>query len=134
MKRLLLAVAITCLAAPTFAQDIDLGLAGDASSLLNIPAPRGNTPPRGAAPARGGAPARGSAANAAPVDRLVRLRELFAQGNMPLSKEQEAGLTTLMNTEIPAMRQALQKRVLELQKIRGDASPAPSQAPPAAAP
>jgi hypothetical protein len=53
---------------------------------------------------------------------------------MPLSKEQETGLTTLMNTEIPAMRQALQKRVLELQKVKGDASPAPSQAPPAGAP
>src|SRR5207237_7569045 len=34
-------------ASPVFAQEVDLGLGGDASSLLNLPAPRGNTPARG---------------------------------------------------------------------------------------
>src|SRR5207249_1965977 len=76
------------------------------SSLLNLPAPRGNAPARGAAPApRGGANA------AAPVDRLVRLRELFAKANVPLSKEQEMGLGNFLNAEIPAMRRALQARI-----------------------
>jgi hypothetical protein len=128
MKRALFAIAMTCLATPVFAQDIDLGLGGDASSLLNIPAPRGNPPARGVAPAGRGAPGRGAAGNAVPVDRLVRLRELFAQANMPLSKEQETALNALMNTEIPAMRQELQKRVLELQKAKGDGA-APPQTP-----
>src|SRR5437016_14625410 len=102
MNRFLLTIAIAWFAAPAFAQDIDLGLGGDASSLLNIPAPRGNTPARGAAPARATAP------NAPPVDRLVRIRELLAQANAPLSMEQENGLNALLTTEIPAMRQALQ--------------------------
>src|SRR5215510_10453348 len=123
MKQLFLAIFIVCVAAPAFAQDIDLGLGGDVSSLLNIPAPRGNTPARGAVPARGAAPARGNAPNTAPADRLMRLRELLAQGNMPLSKDQEAGLNALLNTEIPAMRQALQKRVLELQRAKATSAP-----------
>ncbi len=95
------------LASPGFAQEVDLGLGGDASSLLNLPAPRGNTPARGAAPAARG----GANANAAPVDRLVRLRELFANANIPLSKEQETGLGNFLNAEIPAMRRALQARI-----------------------
>jgi hypothetical protein len=120
MKHVLILLALVCIAAPVFAQDIDLGLGGDASSLLNIPAPRGTTPARGnAAGARGTAPARGGTGNAAPVDRLVRLRELLTQSNTPLSKEQEAGLDALLTTEIPAMRQALQKRVAELQQAKG---------------
>src|SRR5262252_9296241 len=106
MKHVLILLALVCIAAPVFAQDIDLGLGGDASSLLNIPAPRGTTPARGnAAGARGTAPARGGTGNTAPVDRLVRLRELLTQSNLPLSKEQEVGLNTLLTTEIPAMRQ-----------------------------
>jgi hypothetical protein len=56
------------------------------------------------------------------VDRLVRLREVLAQSNVPLSPEQETGLNALMNTEVLAMRQALQKRVLELQKAKDPAA------------
>jgi len=112
-----------CLANPVFAQDVDLGLGGDASSLLNLPAPRGNTPARGGA-ARGGAAGRG--ANAAPVDRLVRLRDMFAGANMSLTKEQETALNTLLNAEIPAMRRTLQARITELQK---DQSPGTASLP-----
>ncbi len=116
MKRLLFTIAFTCLASRVFAQDIDLGLGGDVSSLLNIAAPRGNQPARGNANARGNAPAR---ATPAAVDRLVRLRELLAQSNMPLSQEQQTALTALVNNEIPVMRQTLQKRVADLQKAKG---------------
>src|SRR6185436_19594722 len=106
---------ILLLASPLFAQEIDLGLGGDVSSLLNIAAPRGNTPPppaRGAAPASRGAaaPPRGAAPNGPPVDRLVRLREMFAGANLPLSPEQDTRLSALINSEIPVMRQSLQKR------------------------
>lgn len=123
MRRLLWMIFCVCLANPVFAQDVDLGLGGDASSLLNLPAPRGNTPARGGA-ARGGAAGRG--ANAAPVDRLVRLRDMFAGANMSLTKEQETALNTLLNAEIPAMRRTLQARITELQK---DQSPGPASLP-----
>jgi len=123
MRRLLWMIFCVCLANPVFAQDVDLGLGGDASSLLNLPAPRGNTPARGGA-ARGGAAGRG--ANAAPVDRLVRLRDMFAGANMSLTKEQETALNTLLNAEIPAMRRTLQARIAELQK---DQSPGPASLP-----
>jgi hypothetical protein len=138
MSRAAILIATFLVASPVLAQDIDLGLGGDASSLLNIAAPRGNAPAapaRGAAPAgRGAAPAgaRGAAPNAPPVDRLVRLREMLAAANAPLSKEQETGLNTLLNVEIPAMRQTLQKRILDIQKAKGEA-PSASAAPPAAA-
>src|SRR2546427_8840490 len=98
MRRLLWMIFCVCLANPIFAQDVDLGLGGDASSLLNLPAPRGNTAARG----------RGGNAAAPPVDRLVRLRELFAGANLPLAKEQELALASLLNAEIPVMRRALQ--------------------------
>jgi hypothetical protein len=123
MRRLLWMIFCVCLANPVFAQDVDLGLGGDASSLLNLPAPRGNTPARGGA-ARGGAAGRG--ANAAPVDRLVRLRDMFAGANMSLTKEQETALNTLLNAEIPAMRRTLQARITELQR---DQSPGPASLP-----
>ncbi len=123
MRRLLWMIFCVCLANPVFAQDVDLGLGGDASSLLNLPAPRGNTPARGGA-ARGGAAGRG--ANAAPVDRLVRLRDMFAGANMSLTKEQETALNTLLNAEIPAMRRTLQARIAELQK---DQSPGTASLP-----
>ena len=122
MKRALLTVAVLLLASPVFAQEIDLGLGGDVSSLLNLPAPRGNTPPaRGGAPAGRGAPApaRGAAPNGPPVDRLVRLREMLTGANVPLSKEQETGLNALLNTEIPVMRQTLQTRILQMQRAKG---------------
>jgi len=112
MKRttlLIVCVATVALTCPVFAQDVDLGLGGDASSLLNLPAPRGNAPG-----ARGSAPAGRGAASGTPVDRLVRLRELFAGANMPLTKEQEATLNSLLNAEIPAMRRTLQERIAAL--------------------
>jgi hypothetical protein len=59
---------------------------------------------------------------------------MLATANTPLSKEQEKGLDTLLNVEIPAMRQTLQKRILDMQRARGgapDAGAAPA-APPAA--
>src|SRR5262245_50043332 len=100
MKRATVTIAVLLLAIPVFAQEIDLGLGGDVSGLLNLPAPRGNTPAapaRGAAPAgRGGpAPARGNATNAPPADRLIRLREILAGANTPLTKDQEGALTAL---------------------------------------
>jgi len=111
MKRILMTVLGLLLVTPAFAQDVDLGLGGDVSGLLNLPAPRG------AAPARGG-DSRGRAATPA-VDRLIRLRELLANANAPLTKEQEASLNGVLNEEIPAMRRTLQARVAELQKTPG---------------
>jgi hypothetical protein len=116
MSRAVVTIAVLLLVSPVFAQEIDLGLGGDVSGLLNIPAPRGNTPPapaRGAAPAGRGAPApaRGAAPNVPSVDRLIRLREILASANTPLSKEQETALNALINTEIPVMRQMLQQRL-----------------------
>jgi hypothetical protein len=127
MTRVILVIAISFLASPMFAQEIDLGLGGDVSGLLNIPAPRGNTPARGAAPAGRGTPAptRGAVPNTPPIDRLMRLREILAGANTPLSKEQETALTALVNSEIPVMRETLQKRILEIQRA-GGAAPAPA--------
>src|SRR5215470_13918195 len=116
MKRPVLILILILFASPIFAQEIDLGLGGDASSLLNIAAPRGNAPARGAAPNRG-------AANAPPVDRLANLRQLLVQSNAPLTPEQETGLGALLNSEIPGMRRALQARVADLQKLKGSDSP-----------
>jgi len=125
MMRVFLTIAISFLASPMFAQEIDLGLGGDVSSLLNIPAPRGNTPARGAARGGPGAPepSRGGAPNTPPVDRLVRLREVLAGANAPLSKEQETALTALVNSEIPVMRQTLQKRIGDIQRAGSGAAP-----------
>lgn len=141
MKRAPWTIAILLLASPVFAQEIDLGLGGDVSNLLNIAAPRGNTPPtpaRGAAPAGRGAaaPPRGAPPAVPPVDRLVRLREMLAGANTPLSKEQETGLNALLNTEIPVMQQALRTRILQMQRARGGAPAvpgAPGQSAPAPA-
>src|SRR5262245_12447473 len=120
MKCAIRILALLLFMNPALAQEIDLGLAGDVGGLLNIPAPAGN---RGA-PARGAAPApRGAAPTAPPVDRLVRLRELMANASLPLSKEQEAALNTLLNGEVPAMRRALQARIAELQRPPGDVPP-----------
>ena len=114
MKRLFCLVAFVLAACPLFAQDVDLGLGGDASSLLNLPAPRGNTSARGTAPG-----ARGSnTANQPAVDRLARLRELLASANLPLTKEQETTLTAFLTAEIPNMRRTLQARITELEKGR----------------
>lgn len=113
MKRLFLILGAVLFAMPAFAQDIDLGLGGDASSLLNIPAPRGNAPARGAAAGRGNANA------PAAVDRLGRLRQLLSQSNAPLSGEQETALNALIGTEVPLMRRTLQARVVEIQRNNG---------------
>ncbi len=116
MKRVMLATACIFLVSPVFAQEVDLGLAGDASSLLNLPAPRGNMPARGTASARGDQTSR---AAAPVVDRLVRLRELLAGANLPLAKEQEVALNSFLNAEIPAMRRTLQEHIAELEKTAG---------------
>jgi hypothetical protein len=107
MKKILPAVFCFFVAIPVMAQDVDLGLGGDVSGLLNIAAPRGTTNARGEA--------RGRAA-VAPVDRLVRLREMLAGANMPLTKDQETALNALLNRELPEMRRALQGRIADLQK------------------
>src|SRR5215468_8948239 len=117
MQRIIVTLAFAVLlVSPLRAQDIDLGLGGDASSLLNIPAPRGNTPARGTAPNRG-------VANTPAVDRLARLRQVLAQANSPLSAEQETALNGLISSEIPAMRRTLQARVAELQRSSGGSTP-----------
>jgi len=115
MKRVMLAIACVIVASPIFAQEIDLGLGGDASSLLNLPAPRGNMPARGTASARGDQTSRGT--GAPPVDRLVRLRELLAGANLPLAKEQEVALNSFLNAEIPAMRRTLQERIAQFRNF-----------------
>src|SRR5262245_3169937 len=117
MKRVMLAIACVIVASPIFGQEVDLGVGTDASSLLNLPAPRGNVPARGTSSARSDETSRG--AGAPPVDRLVRLRELLAGANLPLAKEQEAALNSFLSAEIPAMRRALQERIAELEKKRG---------------
>src|SRR5262252_10492242 len=126
MKRMMLTIACVILASPIFAQEIDLGLGGDVSNLLNLPAPRGSMPARGAASARGDQSSRG--AGAPPVDRLVRLRELLLSANLPLAREQEAALNSFLNAEISAMRRTLQERIAELEKTKGS-SAAPGNLP-----
>jgi len=115
MKRILLLAAIALLTTPLYSQDLgDLGgfLGGDVGGLLNIAAPRGD--------ARGGN--RGAPAAPAPPDRLVGLRDSFAKAGMPLTAEQEAALNALLTTAVPAMRQNLQARILQLQKERSAAA------------
>jgi hypothetical protein len=131
MKRLFLTVSFLFLTSPLFAQDVDLIGAGGIGDLLDIPAPRGAAPA-----ARGGAPARGAAPTAPPVDRLVRLRELMNQASAPLNKEQETGLNNLINSEIPMMRQTLQRKAMQIQmqKVGGAPAPPPAQAAPPGAP
>ena len=132
MNRVVLTAALVLLGVPAFAQEIDLGLGGDASSLLNIPVPTGRgTAPRGAPPAAGarGTPPRGAPPSAAPVDRLVRLRELLANANIPLAPQQETGLNAMVNGEIPRMRQSLQAKIADIQRGRGEAA---TPGPPAA--
>jgi hypothetical protein len=108
MKYIVPIIICIALGGPAFGQDVDFGLGGDASSLLNLPAPRGNTPA-----------ARGARTNAPAVDRLVRLRELFAAANLPLTKDQEAAMSYLLSVEIPNMRRTLQERIAALQKAKG---------------
>ncbi len=128
MRRLLWMIFCVCLANPVFAQDVDLGLGGDASSLLNLPAPRGNTPARGGA-ARGGAAGRG--ANAAPVDRLVRLRDMFAGANMSLTKEQETALNNQSPgpASLPSMDELAPEIIRLNDELLGKVSAAPGLSP-----
>jgi hypothetical protein len=134
MKRMLWVTAMLLLPWTLLAQDLgDVGgfLGGDVGGLLNIPAPRGDAPGRGAPPAaRGAQPPRGGQPAAAPVDRLAGLREMLTKSGAPLTAQQEASLNVLLDTEIPAMRQTLQARILELQRVRTAAQP--GSAPPAA--
>ena len=125
MRRIIPALICIVIATPVFAQEVDLGLGGDVSSLLNLPAPRGNAAGRGAPNGRGDSGSRGMNA---PVDRLVRLRELLSNANMPLTKEQEASLTSVLNSEVPEMRRALQARISELQKAKTGSAPTPPAA------
>ena len=126
MKRLLWFMIIGLFAVPLQAQD-----AGDLGGFsLDIPAPTGNAPGRGAAPARGGAPARGAAPAGrgaqpagTPIDRLVRMRELLKESNVPLTMEQESSLNAILDAEVPAMRQRLQARILELQRAKAASQP-----------
>ena len=133
MKRILLVVAIAFLASPLHSQDLgDLGgfLGGDVGGLLNIAAPRGDARGgnRGAAAPAPRGDGRGAPAAAAGVDRLAGLRDSFAKASLPLTAEQETALNSLLNTAVPAMRQALQSHILQLQKERSAAAP-PGTAP-----
>jgi hypothetical protein len=140
MKRLLWIIVSLFLSIPAAAQDgAELGgfFGGDGGDLLSLPAPTGNAAPaRGAAPGnRGAAPARGVPPGAPPVDRLLRLRDVMSKAGAPLTAEQETALNALLNVEIPAMRRALQARILELQREKTAAASAsqpeaPSQPPP----
>src|SRR5690242_12024574 len=113
--RIVLILVMTLTTTALAAQDIgDVGgfLGADVNSLLNIPAPRGDSPAARGGAARGTPPnARGAVAP--PVDRLAGLRTLLMNANVPLSAQQEVALNTLLNAEIPLMRQALQARVTE---------------------
>ncbi len=124
MKRLLLPLALVLAAGPAFAQEVDL-LPGGIGDLLDIAAPRGAAPARGNAP-----PARGAPPAAPPVDRLVRLRQLMTEAGAPLNKEQETGLNSMINAEIPVMRQALQRKAMQIGMQKSGGAP---PAPPAAA-
>src|SRR5262245_18045811 len=128
MKRFFLTISLLLVTSPVFAQDVDLIGAGGIGDLLDIPAPRGAAPPP-----RGGAPARGAAPNTPPVDRLVRLRELRTQANAALNKDQERGLNNVISAEIPMMRQALQRKAMQIQMQKGGSAPA-TPPPQAAAP
>src|SRR5262245_10521077 len=114
MKRTLLTLTMLLLALPAFSQEVDLIGPTGIGDLLDIPAPRGAAPARGAAP-----PARGAAPNTPPVDRLVRLRELLVSANAPMTKEQETGLNGLISTEIPMMRQTLQRKAMQIAALKG---------------
>jgi len=120
MKRLPGLIAAALFAAFGYSQDLgDIGnLGGDVNSLLNIPAPRGNAPPgnRGAA-GRGGQP------NAPGIDRLGGLRQLLASANAPLKTNQEAAINALINSELPAMRSALQARADEMRQLAAPSNP-----------
>jgi hypothetical protein len=85
----------------------------------------GGAPARGAAQvARGAAPsARGAQPAGPPIDRLVRIRELLKTSNFPVTMEQESALNGILDTEVPAMRQKLQARILELQRAKAAGQP-----------
>jgi len=130
MKRRLSVLAFVLFATQAWAQDVDFGAFGDAGSLLG--------PARGAAaaPARGGA----AAPNVPPPDRLVRLRDALAKAEAPMTKEQEAELNKLLDTEIPAMQRTLKAHGQEMLAARAASAPpaapapAPTTPPPATPP
>jgi hypothetical protein len=129
MKRLPVLLTFLLLAMRANAQDVDFGAFGDAGSLLTPTAPA-----RGATPA----PARGAAPNVPAPDRLVRLRDVLAKSEVPLTKEQETELNKLLDAEIPSMRRTLQTHGQQMMAAKApgnDAAPSPpsSQGTPAGA-
>ena len=108
-----------------FAQDVDFGAFDEPGAML------GGAPPaaRGAAPA-----ARGNVTPPPPPDRLVRMRDVLAKADAPLTKEQETELTKLLETEIPAMRRTIQTHGQQMMAARAaTAPPAGTAQPPTAA-
>jgi hypothetical protein len=95
MKRVFLAIACVIVASPVFAQEVDLGLGGDASSLLNLPAPRGNTPAPGNVPA--------------PGDARGRVKLTLENAGAPFSAEQIAQIQPLFDEQNQAKLQLLKE-------------------------
>jgi hypothetical protein len=64
----------------------------------------------------------------------VRLRDALVKAEAPMTKEQEAELNKLLDTEIPVMRRTLQTHGQQMIAARAASSPAAGGAPGAAAP
>jgi len=128
MRQSFSVLAFVLVATAAYAQDVDFGAFGDPGSLLG---------PGSSAPAatRGAAPARGAATPAPPPDRLVRLRDVLAKAEAPLTKEQETELNKLLDEAIPAMRRTIQTHGREMMTAKAESAPAPgATAPPSGAP
>jgi len=124
MKRCFSLMALFLFGTWAHAQDVDFGAFGDPGSLLGPVAPA----------ARGGAaPARGVATPPPPPDRLVRLRDVLAKAEAPLTKEQETELNKLLESEIAVMRKTIQTHGQQMMAARAANAPAPAGATPPAA-
>jgi hypothetical protein len=115
MKQVLSLLACLLFGTVAYAQDVDFGAFDEPGPLL-APAPVG----------RGAAPARGVAAPAPPPDRLVRLRDVLAKSEQPLTKDQEAELNKLLAAEIPVMRRTLQTHGQQMMAARAASAPPPA--------